>query len=66
MNYDRFQVAEYCFRFGFASFFIAGGVFLGATPRGMRPNGVGEAWVISAVFVIIAIILFCAGHYLQR
>jgi hypothetical protein len=45
---------------------LGGAVFLGATPRGMKPNAAGDAWLLAAPMIAAGLSLFGLNWYWNR
>jgi hypothetical protein len=66
MSFKDDFVREHLFRLGLVCIGLGVMVFAGATPRGMKANALGGAWLAAAVLVGVGLILLGIDHYLNR
>lgn len=66
MSFKQDFVREKLFLLGVACIFLGVMIFLGATPRRMKANPVGAAWLGAAVMIGIGLILLGIDHYLNK
>jgi hypothetical protein len=45
---------------------LGSAIFLGATPRGQRPNNPGEAWILAVPFMLVGGFLLAVNWYWGR
>lgn len=51
---------------GIVLMLLGGGVFLGATPRGMQANAPGDAWMLALPLILAGLFLFAVNWYWNR
>lgn len=66
MAFKEDFVREKLFLFGVAFIILGVVVFFGATPRHMRANPIGGAWIGASVLVGIGLTLLGIDYYLNR
>lgn len=65
LNFLR-ENSDKLFLFGVALIILGVAVFFGATPRGQKMNGIGEAWMLAVPLILAGALLLIFDWHLRR